>query len=142
MAKSHVQRTLEWLRENKIKYGVSSWYDSFSRRRHDLFGVFDYVAIRELGGALVIIPSGRRVTRQLIGIQVCGSDFQPHIRKIKASPYALWWYEAGGEIWLIGWRELKSGWKSRMYKFERGDFQTAPLQPLIKASKVPDISAL
>ena len=141
MAKSHVSRTLEWLREEGIVYGVSSWYNSFSKKRHDLFGIFDYVATREIGGTLVIIPTGRRITRQLIGIQVCGSDWQPHIRKIKASLNAKLWFDAGGDIWLIGWRELKSGWKSRMYKFERGDFQNVPPQPL-SSLKIPDISSL
>ncbi len=142
MAKSYVQRTLEWLRSEGIKYGVSSWYNCYTKRRHDLFGVFDYVGIRELGGTLVTVPTSRLITRQLIGIQVCGTDFQPHVRKIKASLYAKWWYEGGGEIWLIGWRELKSGWKSRMYKFERGDFQIAPSHPLISSQKPLDISAL
>ncbi len=141
MAKSPVERTLEWLRKNKIKYGLSSWYNSYSKKRHDLFGIFDYVAIKDIGATLVIVPTGRQITRQLIGLQICGTDWQPHIRKIKSSPYAKMWFETGNEIWLIGWRELKSGWKSRLYKFERGDFQTVPSNPL-KVLKVPDISAL
>ncbi len=110
-----------------MKYDIAESYNSFSKRRKDLFGIFDIVAINK--------------QTSIVGVQVCGTDWQPHMRKIKASIHAKWWVEAGGQIWLIGWRELKSGWKSRIYKFERGDFQTAPSHPL-SLSLAPDISAL
>ena len=136
---SPMQRTLKWLRKEGMKYDVAESYNSFSKRRKDLFGIIDVVAFKK-----VMIYKGDMlnpvISKKIVGIQVCGEDWQPHIRKIKASPHGLDWVMAG-ELWLIGWRELKSGWKSRIYKFERGDFQTVPSHPL-KVSKVPDISAL
>ncbi len=137
MAKlSPMQRTLKWLRDEGMKYDVAESFNSFSKRRKDLFGIIDVVAFKNVP-ARYGISQAKRI---IVGIQVCGKDWQPHIRKIKASPHGLNWVMAG-ELWLIGWRELKSGWESRIHKFERGDFLTVPSQPL-KVSKVPDISAL
>ncbi len=139
MAKSPVERTLEYLRDQKLHHDIASSYNHFAKKRKDLFGIIDIVAFKNL--YIESQYTDRKYLRKLVvGIQVCGEDWQPHIRKIKASPFGLDWVMAG-ELWLIGWRKLKGGWKSRMYKFERGDFQNVPSHPL-NSSKVPDISAL
>ncbi|KKL01133.1 hypothetical protein LCGC14_2627370 [marine sediment metagenome] len=109
-----MQRTLKWLREQNIKYDIVESYNAFSKRRKDLFGIIDVVALHN---------------KRIIGIQVCGADWSPHIKKIKASPFALKWAEAG-ELWLVGWRELKSGWKVQKHIFTRGDLQNMPSHPL------------
>ncbi len=134
MAKSHVSRTLEWLRNEKMHHDIASSYNHFAKKRKDLFGIIDIVAF---------LKKPRDTNAVIVGIQVCGEDWSPHMKKIKASPFGLDWVEAG-ELWLIGWRELKSGWKSRMYKFERGDFKLDPPTPLKKLTplKFPDMSAL
>ncbi len=132
MAKvSPMQRTLKWLREQNIRYDVAESYNSFSKRRKDLFGIIDVVAFRNS------IEYGKII----VGIQVCGADWQPHMKKIKASPFALDWIEVG-ELWLVGWRELKSGYESRIHRFVRGDVLPVSSQPLNPSSKVPDISVL
>lgn len=143
MAKSHVSRTLEWLRDEKMHHDIASSYNHFAKKRKDLFGIIDIVAFRNIFSPLnKDINPPLASNKVIMGIQVCGSDWQPHMRKIKASPFGLDWVEAG-ELWLIGWRELKSGWKSRMYKFERGDFKSVPSTTLsYLPSSVPDISAL
>ncbi len=142
MSKSPVERTLEWLRANKMKYDIASSFNTYSNSRKDLFGIIDVVAFKNYYFSRATFKGIERkfFKTVIIGIQVCGQDWQPHMRKIKASPFALDWVLAG-ELWLIGWRELKSGWKSRTYKFERGDFQKVPSNPL-KVSSTPDISAL
>ena len=121
-----MQRTLKWLREQNIKYDIVESYNSFSKRRKDLFGIIDIVALHN---------------KKTIGIQVCGADWSSHIKKIKASPFALDWIEAG-ELWLIGWRKLKEGWVSRKYVWKRGDISTTSTQPTNSPLKNLEISEL
>ena len=134
MAKSHVSRTLEMFRFQKVPYAPASGYNYFSKKRWDLIGVIDYVAF---------YPNWKEPSPslRLVGVQICGADFQPHVRKINASKLAKMWVGSGNVIMLIGWTKLKkSGWKSRTHLWEkRGDFSPVPSQPL---KKVPDISAL
>ncbi len=132
--KSYVERSLKWLRDREIIYSVASWY-GFNRKRHDLMGVFDYVGFK---------PEGREV--RLVGIQICGKDFQPHVRKINSSILAKLWVKSGNEILLIGWSELKAGWKARTKLWLGGDltsFQSSPTTSKpSKRSSIPDISSL
>ncbi len=132
--KSYVERSLKWLRVRNITYSVSSWY-GVDRRRHDLLGVFDYVGF-----------ATKRTEAKLIGIQICGKDFLPHVRKIESSHLAKLWVRSKNDILLIGWRELKSGWKARTKMWLGGDltsFQTNPIIPKSsKHLKLPDISLL
>ena len=120
-----MQRTLKWLREQNIKYDIVESYNAFSKRRKDLFGIIDIVALHN---------------KKIIGVQVCGADWTPHMKKIKTSPFALNWVD-GGELWLFGWRMLKGNCVSRVHKFVRGDLQYVPTQ-LPNPSKVPEISEL
>ncbi len=132
MSKSYVERSLEWLRKEQIIYSVSSWY-GIDRKRHDLMGVFDYVGFKPEGSEIITL-----------GIQICGQDFQPHVRKINASILAKLWVKSGNGILLIGWRELKKGWQPRFQNWSRGDltkFQANPSSPL-KKLKTPDIELL
>ena len=131
MGKSHVSRTLEMLRKEGIDYAQASGYNSFSKKRWDLIGVIDYIAF---------YPNGNEF--KLVGIQICGRDFQSHIRKINASRLAKKWIESNNIIMIIGWRKLKGGWSSRTHFWrKRGDFSSVLTSPL-SSSKVPEISEL
>ncbi len=131
--KSHVQRTLKYLRGQGINYAVASWYSQ--GQRHDLLGVLDYVAF---------FPndhdhSGNRY--RLIGLQICGSDFQPHVRKIESSKLAWMWLESGNEILLIGWtfRKKQGVWVPRKKIWQGGDLtypQSTPLTPKFPKPRV------
>ena len=142
MSKSYVERSLEWLREHKFQYSVASWYSAHDRRRHDLLGIFDYV-----GFAPVIGVDKKEFC--LLGIQICGQDFQPHVRKINSSKFARLWIKSENEILLIGWRELKGkGMQPRLKWWQvRGDFPavSASLNSISgnpKPPLTPDISNL
>ncbi len=132
MGKSYVERSLKWLREQNITYAVASGYNGFTRQRWDLLGVFDYVGFE---------PDYEFVN--LLGIQICGKDFAPHVKKINASVLANMWVMSGNEILLIGWRELKKvGWSPRIQRWQgRGDFQP-PQTNQPNVSKPPNISLL
>ncbi len=133
--KSYVERSLEWLRKEGVVYSVASWY-GIDRKRHDLMGVFDYVAF---------FPGhNREQTVKLTGVQICGQDFQPHVRKIECSFLARLWIESGNDIFLIGWRELKKGWQPRFQNWSRGDLTKFHANPSIpsKKLKTPDIELL
>ncbi len=133
MSKSYVERSLEWLRKEQIVYTVASWY-GVDRKRHDLMGVFDYVGFKQLEGNKT----------KTLGIQICGQDFQPHVRKINGSVLAKLWVQSDNDILLIGWRELKKGWQPRFQKWSRGDLTTfqANLFNPSKKLKTPDIELL
>jgi len=106
---SHTQRTIKLLENQGFKtWNVELW-NSFSRRKTDLFGIIDRIAIR---------PG------QIVGVQICGSDFQPHVRKITESEYTVPWLESGALLWLIGWRKVlkKRGGKQRIYRPRFGVF--------------------
>lgn len=125
---SPMQRTLKWLRQHNAIYDIVESYNNFSQRRKDLFGVIDVVALFPITGG----------GYSLVGLQVCGTDWQPHMKKILASSKAKTWLTTNSELWLVGWRKLKSGWEPRLHKFKRGDFQTVSSHPPI--SKIPDLS--
>ncbi len=139
MKTSYVMRSLEWLRKQGVHYSVASWFSGYDRKRHDLLGVFDYVAF---------FPDwDGKHKYKLVGVQVCGQDFQPHVRKINSSMNARMWCESGNDILLIGWRELKKeGWKARTKSWRGGDLSDFPSTPAIskpsKHLKPPDISSL
>ncbi len=134
MSKSYVERSLEWLREQRFTYSVASGYNNFTRQRWDLLGVFDYVGFQTADGYI-----------NLHGIQICGKDYAPHVKKINNSELAKLWVLSGNEILLIGWRELKkTGWTPRITRWQgRGDFQPSQSNQLISmVKKPPDISLL
>ena len=141
MSKTHVQRTLAYLRERNIVYSVASWYNSYDRKRHDLLGVLDYVAFFPQKDGRI----------RLTGVQVSGrSDFAAHVRKIESSKLAKLWIESGNDIFLIGWGQLKAGWSSRTKLWSGGDLpcfhsnlpiSSKPLKTP-KHLKPPDISLL
>jgi len=117
--KSPVSRTKELLEKLGFKTGtVERWipYSMDDPRRKfrpgeksDLFGIIDMIAIR---------PG------QCVGVQICGTDFAAHVRKISASEYTRPWLESGSDLWLIGWRKVqkKRGGKLRIYKPRIGIF--------------------
>ncbi len=115
MATNSMQRTLALLRNDGVKYEITEHYNHFSRKRNDLFGIFDILAIDD---------------GKIVGIQACGTDWQPHVKKIKESEYALPFIQAGGEIRLYGWRKIlrkKGGilkvWTPRIKVFTEEDFK-------------------
>ena len=95
MAVSPTQRTLEWLRKEGYRVGkVERWIERV-KKRIDLFGFIDLIAIGK--------------EKDIVGIQSCGQAFSEHKKKIciECREAAEGWLGAGGRIILIGWRRLK-----------------------------------
>jgi len=100
---SPTQRSLNYARERGWEPDVVERYCAYSRRRYDLFGVFDLVIMDDLWG--------------LLGVQTTsGSNVSSRIKKMKASDRCTRWLASGmrAEIW--GWRKaayyLKDGRRS------------------------------
>jgi len=73
-------------------------------QRVDLFNIIDILAINSV---------------KTIGVQSCGQDFAAHKTKILENEYTERWIESWGrELWLIGWRKLKT--KLKNGKFGKG----------------------
>jgi len=90
MPVNHNQRTIKLLKT--IGYSqalVVERYCSFSRRKHDLFGIFDVLAIKE---------------NCTCGVQITSrSNMSARVKKIKGSEYYSDILKAGWEILVIGW---------------------------------------
>ena len=104
-------RAKTWLKQNGcLHYGRTEYTNSFTGLRKDLFGIIDGIAI---------MPDS------IMAVQVCGKDWQPHIRKIEKSKAGLAWVQSGNPFLLIGWRKLKGkGWQPRIKYWKPEDFKT------------------
>jgi len=103
-SKSPTARTMEMLREQGFECGVVERYNSFTMKRHDLFGIIDLIAINP--------------KEEVYGIQCCGTSFSEHDKKILASDKAIICIRSGIILELWGWRKLKvkRGGKAIRYK--------------------------
>ena len=81
--------TRAWLTERGYIVALAERFDARLRRRIDLFGFIDYVAVRD---------------GEIVGVQ-CTSDRNRSSRrqKILAEPNAATWARGGGRILLITW---------------------------------------
>jgi len=104
MATQSLQRTKKELKARGISSGkVEAPWNQFSKKRSDLFGILDLVALY-LGEGIC-------------GIQCCGADFAEHDRKILASPYSVEWLESYGILETWAWRKVlkKKGGKAKIW---------------------------
>lgn len=113
MAKqSPTQRTLKWLRDSGWQVAITERWCPFSRRRIDLFGFIDLLAVRP---------------ESTIGVQCTSqSNAAARVTKILSLPSAKEWL-AGGQrkIWVIGWRKVKKSrrWEPDIREVLIGDFE-------------------
>lgn len=89
---SPTKRTLDWLRDHGFDAGVVERFNSFTKRRNDLFGWIDIVAFK---GSLTV------------GVQATSSDnLAARITKSADIPQcAAWTKEGGRRAWFFGWRK-------------------------------------
>ena len=117
MAKmSPTQRTLADLRSHGAVVGVVEHWNQFAKRRVDLFGFIDIVAL---------------IGPNTIGIQCTSGDNHAARRtKILAEPKALAWLKAGNLIEVHSWSKLgargeRKVWVCRKEEIVAEDFQGA-----------------
>ncbi len=91
--KSPMQRTKAELKKQGIINGVVERWIQRARKRIDLFGIIDLIAL----------------DNGVVGIQVTGSDFSSHKIKIMEDEKenTLVWLKNGGRLEVWGWRKLK-----------------------------------
>lgn len=112
-------RTLKYLRDSGNSAEVVERFNSFTKRRKDLFGFIDVVAIGPAIGVL--------------GVQVTsGSNLSARIDKIKTecADNAKAWLSTGARIEVHGWRKLKVErggkavrWEPAIREITLGDFE-------------------
>ena len=89
-----MQRTLEVIKKDGLKYWIVEHWNQYSRKRQDLFNIID----------VLVLDGG------MVGFQVCGSDMASHKKKIledeKENTFA-WLSQPGARLEVWGWRKLK-----------------------------------
>ena len=89
---SPTQRSLALLRSRGYLVAVVERWNSFVKRRQDLFGFIDLLAIKG---------------DELIGVQsTSGSNVSARINKIIAEPNAIVWLSPSRKIVVHGWRKV------------------------------------
>jgi hypothetical protein len=122
MATISLQRSREELKSQ----GYDTWivekpYNPWTKRREDLFNLFDLVAIRQ-----DIIG--------ITGIQACGEDIQAHISKviegfknnkgesIQANPYIRTWLLSRNRAFIWAWRKRGAQGKRKTWDLREIEF--------------------
>lgn len=109
---SPTQRTLAECRRRGWDVQVVEKWNAFARRRVDLFGVIDLVAITPIG---------------ILGIQACaGSSHAARLAKALAEPRLVRWLTAGARFAVWSWarrgRGKRKQWALREHEVSVTDF--------------------
>ncbi len=108
---SPTQRSLKELRRLDFTAAVVEKWNMHAKIRQDLFGFIDIIALSMPYGFLAIQSTTT-------------ANQSKRIEKIKAEPRARKWIEAGGRIFVHGWRKSKKNgrWKLTETEIELKDF--------------------
>lgn len=99
------QKSLEFYRKQLYTCQVVEHFNSFARKRIDLFGFIDIVAIKE-------------GETGVLGIQTTSkNNMNARILKIKREPIAKVWLLAGNKILVDGWERDVVG------RFQRSSYE-------------------
>lgn len=95
---------MKLLREQGYQPWIVEYWCSFTRRRKDLFGIIDILAVKE-GETLAVQTTS-------------GSAVSARVKKIQESEAIEWVRDAGWNIHIHGWRKLvlKRGGKAMRWK--------------------------
>ena len=108
---THIERTLKAFKDSQFMIEKVEHFNTFAGVRQDLYGFLDLLAVHPAHGTW--------------GIQVCGSDFAPHVKKMteERREQMLFWLLGGNRCLLVGWRKLKTaGWQPRTREFTLADY--------------------
>jgi hypothetical protein len=92
--KSPTQRSLEYLREQGYHAEVVERFNSFTKRRHDLWTWCDILAIKK---------------DEVLAVQVTAADVSSRIKKIQDSDTVALVRDAGIRIECHGWTKRANG---------------------------------
>lgn len=91
MSTSPTQRTLAWLRNQGYTAAVTEHWNAHVRRRQDLFGIIDIIAVGD---------------GETIGVQATsnsGSNVPSRVTKILESDNTAAWLKGGNRLLVVGW---------------------------------------
>lgn len=100
----YTERTLALLRAGGWECQVVEKWQAFAKKRIDLFGIIDIVAV---------CPG------KILGVQSTSyGQRKKHMDKIMAEARTKKWLDAGGLLWLVSWkkRKIKRGGKAFRYE--------------------------
>lgn len=104
LVKSPTSRSLEAIRERGFAPWVVEYYNSFSRKRVDLFGAWDIMAVGN--GEVLLVQT------------TSGSNVSARVRKIADNAFTPLLREAGVRLEVHGWRQVKRKWKNGNTRLE------------------------
>lgn len=91
---SPTERSIRLLKDHGFLVGKAEHWNPFAKRRVDLFGFCDLVAVRAYG-----FPSAG-----IVGVQATAkSCISARRKKISDLPAAVAWLAGGGKVVLMGW---------------------------------------
>ena len=118
--------SLQRSREELKRQGYATWivekpFNPYTKRREDLFNLFDLLGIRgDIDG--------------VTGVQACGEDVASHVQKvvkgscagdgtpIPPNPYLRTWLEAGNRAFIWGWRLRGEKGKRKTWELREVEF--------------------
>ena len=86
---TRMQRSLKVLKEQDLVYWRCETWNSFTKRKIDVFNIIDILVLGD----------------NIKALQICGSDYQSHVKKIRESEYTIPWLQAGGSLEIWSWRQ-------------------------------------
>ena len=102
MPTSPTQRTLKYYRDLHWTCQVVEKWVPIAKKRIDLFGCIDIIAIQQGAG--------------IIGIQATSGTNQSQRRtKAMAEPELRTWLEAGGRFWVVSWSKKGAAGKRKLW---------------------------
>lgn len=103
MATSPTQRSLKHLRDQGYTCAITEHWNSFIKRRQDLFGFIDLVAIHKDHPGVMAIQT------------TSGSNVAARIEKILGVEESRTWLEAGNRLVVHGWAKRGARGKRKLW---------------------------
>jgi hypothetical protein len=97
---SPTQRTIKVLKEDGWSVAIVEYWNPFARRRVDLFGFIDILALKGDETLALQVTSGTNVSAR--------------VKKITDHANIAAVRDAGWRVEVWGWRKLKSGWSPKI----------------------------
>lgn len=105
-------RSLKYLREQGYVCDIAERYNAFTRKRNDLFGFIDIVAVHPL-------------KQGLLGVQTTSTgNIQARIKKATILDTYDLWLNAGNKIEFHGWSKRGARGKRKLWTIKIIDGQT------------------
>jgi hypothetical protein len=113
--RSPTQRSLNLLRERGYLPYITETWNPYSKRRNDLYGFADIVAIKVGEPGVLAVQT------------TSGTNLSARIKKAESLSAFRLWLAAGNPVEFHGWRKLLTGKKQRTW------------QPLIRRFSIQDL---